>query len=154
MNKIYDVIQISSRMSQDALALRGAEESDQTQILSIAEHDTGFGTTIAYLPAGASNEGRAAYRGVTYRGGGAWPDLMGNAGSVFQSKSMLSTSQFATVAADFLNMSTAENNVMVRFMLDGKGSVRIADVSQFGNEAEVLVHRIIINWLYLHLILC
>ncbi|MCC8161673.1 MAG: hypothetical protein LIO86_00540, partial [Lachnospiraceae bacterium] len=137
MDKVYDVIQVASRLTQDTLAERGSEASDQAEILPVAEVMTPLGP-VAYAQGGASFEGRAAYRGVTYRGGGVWPELKGAAGSTFTTNSLTSTSQLATIAAGFYDDGRGEK-AMVRFRLDGKGSVRIADVSQIQGEAEVLV---------------
>ncbi|MCD8363672.1 MAG: hypothetical protein LUC98_12090 [Lachnospiraceae bacterium] len=139
MNAIYDTLQVSSRLSQDALLSRGTEEADPyleaEQPIAQQVTNTGF---IPHVMPGATHEGRAAYRGVTWRGGGVWPDLKAAKGSTFTTKSLTSTSQYATIAAGFYDRARGEK-ALIRYQLDGKGAVRINDMSQYKNEAEVLV---------------
>ncbi|MCD7806533.1 MAG: hypothetical protein LUH19_04230 [Lachnospiraceae bacterium] len=134
MDQVFDVIRVSSRLSQDALTMRGAELSDQKNEELSEDRDA-----VLMGDETQSSQGRAAYRGVTYRGGGMWKDLQDGAGGTFVTGSLTSTTQDAAIAAQFYDMSASENRAIVRYHLAGKGAVRVSDMSVYEQEAEVLV---------------
>ncbi len=125
-DSIYNMVRISSRMSQDALEERGQNE----------EIETGNGD-------GNDMKGKSAFKERTFRGGKLSGQLRSSEGSVIKINSLMSSSKNIDKAAQYYVKSRKkegeDNSVLIEYSMRGKGAVDISGVSKVQSEGEVLI---------------
>lgn len=122
-DSIFNMIRVSSRMSQDALVERGE--------------------TLREDQEAAIMEGKQAYQGITYRGGKLSGAFQSGASSEFTIGSMMSSSKKVSKAGEYYKKSAEKEGtngaVMIQYDMRGKGAVDISGVSKVQSEGEVLI---------------
>ncbi|MCD8068000.1 MAG: hypothetical protein LUE87_03770 [Lachnospiraceae bacterium] len=161
-DRIFQMIQISSRMAQDALVERGqtvideqdqeaepaaenpaAQEEAQPQGRRRRGGNAAGTNAEQQQPEQISLAGKQAYMGVTYRGGRLTGGFQASRGTRTTIGSMMSSSKFISKAAEYYLKSRDkngdDNSVLIEYEMTGKGSVDISGVSKVQKEGEVLI---------------